>query len=214
MTFGSLKLGDKVIGPNGTWKERTGTLIATITRERATQSRSTRSQKGEVCAIHSELKGHTCRRAPRRHHPPLPVQGRGAAAHPAQADAQPFVAPARAKHYFVPQIDTKIKVSPPFRLRLRRHGTLHRSPDEAGNAAVLHRPGRLIYTVYFRHNENVDAGSPLIGVCPRISSIRRVVLKVRPNGVSRNNMGKLLQIRVSAWTYRSEEDVSSGHGPL
>lgn len=34
VTFGSLKLGDKVIGPNGTWKERPGTLIATITRER------------------------------------------------------------------------------------------------------------------------------------------------------------------------------------
>ncbi len=25
VTFGSLKLGDKVIGPNGTWKERPGT---------------------------------------------------------------------------------------------------------------------------------------------------------------------------------------------
>lgn len=33
-------------------------------------------------------------------------------------------------------------------------------------------PDGLIYTVYFEHNENVDAGSPLIGVCPRISSSR------------------------------------------
>lgn len=30
VTFGSLKLGDKVIGPSGTWKERPGTLIATM----------------------------------------------------------------------------------------------------------------------------------------------------------------------------------------
>lgn len=32
VTFGSLKLGDKVIGPSGTWKERPGTLIATMER--------------------------------------------------------------------------------------------------------------------------------------------------------------------------------------
>ena len=56
VTFGSLKLGDKVIGPNGTWKERPGTLIATITRERNPKPLNA-VQKGEVCAIHSELEG-------------------------------------------------------------------------------------------------------------------------------------------------------------
>ena len=56
VTFGSLKLGDKVIGPNGTWKERPGTLIATIERERNPKP-LTADQKGEVCAVHSELEG-------------------------------------------------------------------------------------------------------------------------------------------------------------
>ena len=42
-------------------------------------------------------------------------------------------------------------------------------------------PDGLIYTVYFEHNENVDAGSPLIGVCPpdQLQQIEEVVLKVQ-----------------------------------
>lgn len=149
VTFGSLKLGDKVIGPNGTWKERPGTLIATITRERNPKPLNA-VQKGEVCAIHSELEGTYVQAGT-----PLAT-----IRHFLSKDEvlrillkqalNLFVAPERAKYYFVPQIDTKIKVSGcPFRLRLRRHGTLHRFPDEAGNAAVLHRPGRAhLYGVF------------------------------------------------------------------
>ena len=42
-------------------------------------------------------------------------------------------------------------------------------------------PDGLIYTVYFEHNENVDAGSPLIGICPpdQLQQIEEVVLKVQ-----------------------------------
>ena len=42
-------------------------------------------------------------------------------------------------------------------------------------------PDGLSYTVYFVHNENVDAGSPLIGVCPpdQLQQIEEVVLKVQ-----------------------------------
>ena len=161
VTFGSLKLGDKVIGPNGTWKERPGTLIATITRERNPKPLNA-VQKGEVCAIHSELEGTYVQAGT-----PLAT-----IRHFLSKDEvlrillkqalNLFVAPERAKYYFVPQIDTSTRsggnqrenhqdqgVGLPFRLRLRRHGTLHRFPDEAGNAAVLHRPGRAhLYGVF------------------------------------------------------------------
>lgn len=56
VTFGSFKLRNKVTGSNGIWKERPGTLIVTITRERNLRPLNT-VQKGEVCAIHSELEG-------------------------------------------------------------------------------------------------------------------------------------------------------------
>ena len=143
VTFGSLKLGDKVIGPNGTWKERPGTLIATIRHFLS---------KDEVLRI-------------------LLKQALNL-----------FVAPERAKYYFVPQIDTKIKVS----------GCRSVSVYEGMELFIVSRmkremplyytgPDGLIYTVYFEHNENVDAGSPLIGVCPpdQLQQIEEVVLKVQ-----------------------------------
>ena len=93
-----------------------------------------------------------------------------------------FVAPERAKYYFVPQIDTKIKVS----------GCRSVSVYEGMELFIVSRmkremplyytgPDGLIYTVYFEHNENVDAGSPLIGVCPpdQLQQIEEVVLKVQ-----------------------------------
>ena len=144
VTFGSLKLGDKVIGPNGTWKERPGTLIATITRERNPKPLNA-VQKGEVCAIHSELEGTYVQAgtplATIRHFLSKDEVLRILL----KQTLNLFVAPERAKYYFVPQIDTKIN------------------------------------TVYFEHNENVDAGSPLIGVCPpdQLQQIEEVVLKVQ-----------------------------------
>ena len=93
-----------------------------------------------------------------------------------------FVAPERAKYYIVPQIDTKIKVS----------GCRSVSVYEGMELFIVSRmkremplyytgPDGLIYTVYFEHNENVDAGSPLLGVCPpdQLQQIEEVVLKVQ-----------------------------------
>ena len=91
------------IGPNGTWKERPGTLIATITRERNPKPLNA-VQKGEVCAIHSELEGTYVQAGT-----PLAT-----IRHFLSKDEvlrillkqalNLFVAPERAKYYFVPQI--------------------------------------------------------------------------------------------------------------
>jgi len=42
-------------------------------------------------------------------------------------------------------------------------------------------PGGLIYEVYFKHTENIDAGQPLIGVCPsdQLESIEDVIMRVQ-----------------------------------
>jgi hypothetical protein len=41
-------------------------------------------------------------------------------------------------------------------------------------------PEGVIYAVYFKHNTNMDAGEPLIGVCPQpeLGNIEKVVLRV------------------------------------
>ena len=158
VTFGSLKLGRQGHRPElGTWKERPGTLIATITRERNPKPLNA-VQKGEVCAIHSELEGTYVQAgtplATIRH-----FLSKDEVLRILLKQALNLLwLPRRAKYYFVPQIDTKIKVS----------GCRSVSVYEGMELFIVSRmkqemplyytgPDGLIYTVYFEHNENVDA---------------------------------------------------------
>ena len=54
IAFAGIKPGDKVHGPQGTWKEKPGTLLATLTRERNPKPICA-PEKGIVGAVHSEL---------------------------------------------------------------------------------------------------------------------------------------------------------------
>ena len=56
MTFAGLKTGDKVLGPQGQWKEKPGTQLATLERERNPKPICT-PEKGEISELHSELEG-------------------------------------------------------------------------------------------------------------------------------------------------------------
>ena len=50
VTFAGLKPGDKVHGPQGQWKEKPGTLVATLERERTPKPISV-PEKGESSSI-------------------------------------------------------------------------------------------------------------------------------------------------------------------
>ncbi len=181
VSFGSLKVNDRVTGPYGSWKEKPGTLLATITRERNPKP-ITATQKGVVSAIHSELEGKFVDAGT----PLITVRHFLSKEEVLQIILKQalhlFTAPERAKYYFVPQIDTKVKVS----------GCRSVSVYEGMELFIVSRmkretplyytgPDGVIYTVYFNHNENVDAGEPLIGICPpdQLQQIEDVVLKVQ-----------------------------------
>ena len=181
VSFGSLKMNDRVTGPYGSWKEKPGTLLATITRERNPKPIAA-TQKGVVSAIHSELEGKFVDAGT----PLITVRHFLSKEEVLQIILKQalhlFTAPERAKYYFVPQIDTKVKVS----------GCRSVSVYEGMELFIVSRmkretplyytgPDGVIYTVYFNHNENVDAGEPLIGICPpdQLQQIEDVVLKVQ-----------------------------------
>ncbi len=181
VTFGMLREGDKVSGPSGTWKEKPGTLLATLDRERNPQA-ITAEQKGEIRRIHTEHEGVFVEAGT-----PLVVIRHFLSKDEVlrtllQQALYLFTAPERAKYYFVPQVDTKVKVS----------GAKSVSVSEGMELFIVSRmkremplyytgPEGVIYAVYFQHNQNVDAGEPLIGVCPpdQLSLIEDVVLKVQ-----------------------------------
>ncbi len=181
VTFAALDKGSTVHGPQGMWKEKPGSLLLTIEREHNPKPIYS-PEKGEICAIHKELEGQF-------------VQAGTALVtlrHPlSKAEVQQkilkralhlFVAPERAKYYFTPEIDTKIRASGAQSISIHEGMELF-IMSRMKREAPLHYngPSGVIYAVYFKHTENIDAGQPLIGVCPsdQVDAIEEVVLRVQ-----------------------------------
>lgn len=181
VTFADIKDGDKVHGPQGTWKEKPGSLLVTIEREHNPKA-LTAPQKGEICAVHRQLEGCFVEAGT-----PLVSLRHFLTRDEVQAAIlkralHPFLAPERAKYYFTPDVDKKIRASGSRAItvhdgmelfimsRMKREAPLHYSG-----------PTGAVYAVYFKHTDNIDAGQPLIGVCPpdQLEAIENVVMRVQ-----------------------------------
>lgn len=177
----NLGQGDAVYGPTGAWKEKPGTLLAYIERERNEQPIRC-PEKGEIAAVHRELDGVFVEAGTEL------VQFR----HFLSKDEvlqrilkralHLFLAPERAKYYFVPAADIKIKVSGPKAVTVRDGEELFIMSRMKREAPLRYSgPEGVIYALYFSHNQNVDAGAPLVGVCPpaMVEQVEEVVLRVQ-----------------------------------
>jgi len=176
-----IKEGDKVVGPSGEWKEKPGTLLASIVRERNTRP-ITSGQKGVISDIRRDLEACFVEAGT-----PLFTLRHFLSKDEVQQSILRkalylFVAPERAKYYFTPAVDLKVKVS----------GSASVTVSEGMELFIMSRmkretplyyfgPEGVIYSVYFVHNQNTETGQPLIGVCPqnRIREIEEVVVRVQ-----------------------------------
>ena len=164
VTFADIKEGDEVLGPQGQWKEKPGTRLATLERERNPKPICS-PEKGIISKIHSQLEG-------------MFVE----AGTPLMVIRHMLRAPERAKYYFTPEVDKKIRAADAHSVvvrdgmellimsRMKREVPLHYSG-----------PTGVIYAVYFSYNENMDADAPLIGVCPedQLPVIQDVIMRVQ-----------------------------------
>lgn len=181
VSFGSLKVGDKVHGPFGKWHEQPGTCFALLNREHNSKPISV-LQKGEVSSLHRELEGKFLEAGTLlgtiRH-----FRSKDEVLHILlQKALYLFTAPERAKYYFTPQIDTKIKVSGCKSVSVYEGMELFIVSQMKRETPLYYTgPEGVIYAVYFQHNENIDTGMPLIGVCPpdHVQQIESVVKKVQ-----------------------------------
>lgn len=176
-----LEPGMALSGPSGAWKEKPGTLLATIERERNPQPIRC-PEKGEVVAVHRELHGAFVQAGTEL------VQFRHFLSREEVLQVilkralHLFLAPERAKYYFVPAVDVKIKVSGPRAVTVRDGEELFIMSRMKREASLRYSgPEGVIYALYFNHNQNVDAGQPLIGVCPPdlVNQVEEVVLRVQ-----------------------------------
>lgn len=93
-----------------------------------------------------------------------------------------FYAPEKAKYYFTPEVDVKIKASGAMKVRVKDGMELFIASRMKRETPLAYTgPEGLIYAVYFQHGESVDAGGPLIGVCPedQLSVVQDVVSRVK-----------------------------------
>ncbi len=181
VTFGELAVGTRVRGVSGMWKEKPGTLLATIEREHNKKPIHA-GEKGEVTSIETSLEGRFVEART-----PLMVIRHFLSRDEVlriilQRTLNLFNAPERAKYYFAPDVDKKIKASGSRSVTVHDGMELFIMSRMKREVSLGYSgPDGVIYAVYFQHNENVDAGQPLIGVCPQeqLPLIEEVVARVQ-----------------------------------
>ncbi|MDR1241422.1 MAG: biotin attachment protein [Deltaproteobacteria bacterium] len=176
-----LKAGDKLSGPRGQWKELLGTLLADIERERCLKNIYAR-EKGELVSINYELAGKFVEAGAEIMHVRHFMSRNEVLQTLLRHSLFLFNAPEKAKYYFVPNIDVKVKntgaqsvsVHDGMELfiisRMKRETTLRYTG-----------PDGVIYAVYFDAEHHVAPGQPLIGVCPpaQLGQIEDVFMRVQ-----------------------------------
>ena len=181
VTFAGLKTGDKVLGPPGQGQENPAPQLATLERERNPKPICT-PEKGEISELHSELEGCFVEAGT-----PLAVLRHMLTREEVQrAILQKalhlFRAPERAKYYFTPEVDKKIRASDAHSVAVR-DGMELLIMSRMKREVPLHYtgPDGVIYAVYFKYSENMDTGAPLIGVCPQdqLPAIQDVIMRVQ-----------------------------------
>ncbi|MDR1359567.1 MAG: biotin attachment protein, partial [Deltaproteobacteria bacterium] len=105
-------------GPSGLWKEKLGALLATIERERNPQA-ITCPEKGRLSHIRRELNGAFVQAGEEllrlRHY----LSREEVLQNVLKQALYLFAAPERARYFFVPDVDIKIKVSGPQAVSVR-----------------------------------------------------------------------------------------------
>lgn len=175
------KPGIRVSGPSGTWKEKPGTVLVRLEREK-NKKPVYASQKGVIERIEHDLAGRFVQAGTplmtiRHFLSKEEVRDRLL-----RKTLFLFPAPERAKYFFVPDVDVKVKSKGCQSVEIRSGQELF-IVSRMKRESQLYYSGLdgIIYTVYFETNQNVDAGAPLIGVCAKeqLPAIQEVVSRVQ-----------------------------------
>lgn len=181
VSFAEIEEGMKVSGATGQWEEIPGTHIATLMRERNPR-RILATEKGVLQKLYKELDGTFVQAGT-----PL-----GVVRHYLTRDEvvsrllveslYTFCAPERARYYFAPEVDKKIKILGCRTVTVQDGMELFIVSRMKREAPLCYNgPSGIIYEVCFDMSKNVDAGSPLIAICPpdQESAVEEVVARVQ-----------------------------------
>jgi hypothetical protein len=176
-----LKPGVKLTGTHGQWKEKAGTLLATIDREHCVKNINART-KGELVSVNAELDGKFVEAGTEimqvRHFMSRAEVSQSILKHSLFL----FNAPEKARYYFIPSIDVKVKNTGPQSVSVHDGMELFIISRMKRETPLRYTgPEGVIYAVYFTSEQNVAQGQSLIGVCPpaQVSQIEEVCIRVQ-----------------------------------
>lgn len=181
INFADIKPGQTAVGPCGQWKEKPGTRIAVLERERNPKPIYA-PEKGEIASIQNDLEGKFVEAGQ-----PLAVLRHMLTRKEVETILLKkalflYRAPERAKYYFAPEVDKKIRAADAHSVTVREGMDILIMSRMKREAPLAYSgPTGVIYAIYFKYNENMDAGDPLIGVCPKdqVDSIQDVIMRVQ-----------------------------------
>lgn len=173
--------GSKLVGPHGAFLEKPGTLMATLEREKNKKPiRAT--MNGVLESVDQNLAGTFVQAGTRlgviRHY----LTSKEVIDRILKEALYLFPAPERAKYYFIPEIDKKMRASGKNAVEVTTGMEMFiMSRMKRETALTYDGPDGKVYAVYFKLGENVEGGQPLIGVCPgeQLPLIQDVVNRVR-----------------------------------
>ncbi len=181
VTFPDIKDGTEVSGPSGQWKEKNGTVLARLERERNVRPLYA-AERAELVQVNRDLEGRFVEAGTElmrlRHF----LSREEVLNVILQKSLTLFTAPERARYYFIPSVDAKVKNSGPQSVQVTDGMELFIMSRMKRELPLRYSgPDGVIYAVYFSHNRNVDAGEPLIGVCPpdQVAQIEEVGMRVQ-----------------------------------
>lgn len=180
--------GARVTGPGGTWKEKPGTLLARLEREKSIRLLHA-PQKGELMSLAEVQNGQFVQAGQElmtiRHF----LTKDEVVARILRRSLSLFLAPEKGKYYFYPDVDIKIKTKGSQTVQVEDGMDLFILSRMKRETAVRYTgPAGIIYAVYFETNDSVDRDSPLIGVCSEdhLSEIQEVVARVQSDWEERD----------------------------
>ncbi len=186
--FVTSEIGTQVVGPSGTWKEKPGTLLVRLEREKNTKPIFA-PQKGEVMALAALENGQFVQAGEElltiRHY----LTREEVIGRILRRSLFLFPAPEKGKYYFVPDVDIKVKTKGSQTVHVEDGMELFILSRMKRETAVRYvGPAGIIYAVYFESNDSVDRDSPLIGVCPedQLGQIQEVVRRVQTDWEERD----------------------------
>ena len=177
----NLQPGAPLLGPQGQYKEKPGTFLASLERERLAKNIHA-LEKGELVAVNAELAGQFVEAGTEimrvRHF----LSRKEVLDILLKEALHLFRAPEKAKYYFVPAVDVKVKNTGPKSVNVHDGMDLFIISRMKRETPLRYSgPDGVIYAVYFSASQNLDAGEPLIGICPpsQVSQIEEVSMRVQ-----------------------------------